>query len=298
MIKIHFLGTADAIPSAKRNHTAILIVFDGENILIDCGEGTQRQFRKAKLNPCKITKILITHWHADHILGLPGLLKTMALNGYNKTLSLYCPKGTKKVAQTMLKIFKIEEDIKIEIKEAEGKFFETNEVLLEAKKMNHTIPCNGYSFIKKGKRKIDKKKLSKLGLKPSPKLRKLKEGKSITINNKRYSAKDLTFKEEDKKITCILDTAFNTNAITLAKNASVLISESSFDHSLEKNAKKHKHLTATQAATIAKKAKVKQLYLTHISQRYEKNFSTIQKEAKKVFKETNLVKDLDTIVFK
>ena len=84
-IKLTFLGTSDAIPSAKRNHTAMLLTYKGENILIDCGEGTQRQFRKAKLNPCKITRILLTHRHADHILGLPGLLLTMGLSEYNKT---------------------------------------------------------------------------------------------------------------------------------------------------------------------------------------------------------------------
>ncbi len=88
MIKITFLGTSDQIPSAKRNHTAILLTYKGENILVDCGEGTQRQFRKARLNPCKITRLLITHWHGDHVLGIPGLLKTLALSGYNKTLSI------------------------------------------------------------------------------------------------------------------------------------------------------------------------------------------------------------------
>ena len=77
--KITFLGTSQAIPTAKRNHTAVLLSYKDENILIDCGEGTQRQFRKAKLNPCKLTRILITHWHGDHVLGLPGLLQTLAL---------------------------------------------------------------------------------------------------------------------------------------------------------------------------------------------------------------------------
>ena len=88
MTKITFLGTSDQIPSRSRNHTSILLTYEGENILIDCGEGTQRQFRKANLNPCKITKILISHWHGDHVLGLPGLLSTLALSGYNKTLHI------------------------------------------------------------------------------------------------------------------------------------------------------------------------------------------------------------------
>jgi ribonuclease Z len=74
-VKIIFLGTADSVPSAKRNHTAILLSYKDENILVDCGEGTQRQFRMAGLNPCKITKLLITHWHGDHVLGIPGLLQ-------------------------------------------------------------------------------------------------------------------------------------------------------------------------------------------------------------------------------
>src|SRR3990167_2584674 len=95
MIKITFLGTSDSIPSSKRNHTAILLSCEGENILIDCGEGTQRQFRKMGLNPCKITKILITHWHADHVIGLIGLIKTLDISGYGKTLFIYGPRGIK-----------------------------------------------------------------------------------------------------------------------------------------------------------------------------------------------------------
>ena len=80
-IKVTLLGTSGQIPSANRNHTAILLTYEGENILIDCGEGTQRQFRKARLNPCKLTKLLITHWHGDHVFGIPGILSTLALQG-------------------------------------------------------------------------------------------------------------------------------------------------------------------------------------------------------------------------
>ena len=104
-IKITFLGTSDAIPSAARNHPSFLLTYQGENILVDCGEGTQRQFRKAGLNPCKITRILITHWHADHVLGIPGLLKTLALSGYNKTLYVYGPSGTRELMNSLLKLF-------------------------------------------------------------------------------------------------------------------------------------------------------------------------------------------------
>jgi len=293
MIKITFLGTADSVPSASRNHSSILLTYKGENILIDCGEGTQRQFRKAKLNPCKITKILITHWHADHVLGLPGLFKTLSLSGYQKKLTLFCPSGTKKRIESMLKLFNI--NLNIKVKEVNGVFFETNDFYLEAKKMDHKVPCNGYSFVKKGQRRIDKKKLEKLKLKPSKEFRKLKEGKSITVKGKKYHAKDLTFREGDKKITFILDTRINKNAISLAQKSDILISESTFNEELKEKAKEYKHLTAKDAATIAKKSKSKKLYLTHLSQRFDKDHSILLKEAKKTFKESFLVKDLDKI---
>ena len=94
-MKLTFLGTGNAIPTARRNHTGILISFANENILVDPGEGTQRQFQIAKIALPRITKILITHWHGDHILGIPGLLQTLAFSDYNKTLYVYGPKGTK-----------------------------------------------------------------------------------------------------------------------------------------------------------------------------------------------------------
>ena len=107
-IKITFLGTGSAIPTARRNHTATFLQFKDEGILFDCGEGTQRQFRKAKINMNKVTKILLSHWHTDHCLGLPGLLNSMVMNGYNRELKLYGPKGTKQKIQELSSFFKID----------------------------------------------------------------------------------------------------------------------------------------------------------------------------------------------
>ena len=151
MTKITFLGTSFAIPTLKRNHTSILLTHNGENILVDCGEGTQRQLRKARLNPCKINRILITHWHGDHILGIPGLLWTLSLSGYNKTLYIYGPEGTKKLMKNLLNTFNINLNFNIEIIDInKKKFFETNDFYLEAEKMTHGTPCNAYTFVKKG----------------------------------------------------------------------------------------------------------------------------------------------------
>lgn len=295
IMKLTFLGTSDAIPTAKRNHTAILLTHHGENILIDCGEGTQRQFRKAKLNPNKINRILITHWHGDHVLGIPGMLQSMALSGYNKTLYIYGPKGTKKFMNELVKTFAYQKNHKIEIKEVSGKFFETSDFYLEAKPMQHGPPCNAYAFVKKGQIKIDRKKLKKTKLPNGPLLKNLKQGKNITYKGKKYLAKNLIYKTPDTKISFVLDTKINKNIAQLVKNSTLLVSEATFSKELKKQAEEHKHLTSDQAATIAKKAKVKKLVLTHLSQRYESNPKLILNEAKKIFKNSFLVQDLDVV---
>jgi len=294
-IKLVFLGTSDAIPTAKRNHPSFLLVYQGENILVDCGEGTQRQFRKAKLNPCKLTRILITHWHADHILGLPGLIKTLALSGYNKTLRIYGPKGAILFMESLLKLFDFKKDFKIEIKEVSGKFFECEDFYLEAESMIHGVPCNAYSFVKKGQIRIDKAKLKESKIKEGLHLRGLKEGKNIIYEGKKYLAKNLTFETESKKVSFVLDTSINDKIINFVKNSDIFVSESSYLNELKELAKQHHHLTAKQVAEISKKACVKKLFLVHISQRYERENEKILKEVKKIFKNFSIPSDLDSV---
>lgn len=295
-IKITFLGTSSAIPTAERNHTAILLTYQGENILVDCGEGTQRQFRKAKINPGKITRLLITHWHGDHVLGIPGLLQTLAFNGYKKKLYIYGPKGTKKFMKNLLNTFVFAGKISLEIKEiGNGKFFETNDFYLEAKAMTHGTVCYAYSFVKKGQIRIDKKKLQKLKIPPGKHLQKLKQGKNIVYKKKKYLAKNLTFAEGDKKISFVLDTSNNRKIVPFVKDSDLLVCEASFGSESNQRAKEYGHLTSRQAAEIAKKAKVKKLILTHITQRYGNKFSKILNQAKKTFKNSYVPKDLDKV---
>lgn len=295
MIKLTFLGTSDAVPSAERNHTAILLTYQGENILIDCGEGTQRQFRKLGLNPCKITRILLTHKHADHSIGLIGLMKTLELSGYNKTLHIYGPGKIKEFIGNIMRTFGEVINYKIQVEEVSGKFFETDDFYIEAEKMSHGVLCNAYNFVKKGQIKIDRAKLKKSGLPNGPVLKRLKEGKDIVHNGKKYLAKNLTFREDGIKISFVLDTIMNERAVKFAKNSNLLVADSSFGADLQDKAKLHKHLTAKQAAEIAKKSKSKKLILTHISQRYEKKKDILLNEARKVFKNVHIVKDLDVV---
>ncbi len=294
-IKLTFLGTADAVPSAKRNSTAVLLSYFGENILIDCGEGTQRQFRKAKLNPCKITRILITHLHGDHILGLAGLIETLNFSGYNKILYIYGPKKIKSFMKLLFSLFRIKPNFKIKVEEVNGVFFENNEFVLSAEKMTHRIDCNAYCLKLKEEIKIDKSKLKKYNIKEGSYLAELKLGKNIVYNGKKYNFKELTFKENSKKICFVFDTSENSKIAKFVKNSNIFVCEANFDSSLKEHAKQYGHLTAENAGKIAKKAKAKKLVLTHISQRYDKNQKIILDEAKKYFDNSFIAKDFDII---
>lgn len=295
MINITFLGTAAHIPTLKKNHSAILLNYNRENILFDCGEGTQRQFRYAKLNPCKVTRILISHFHADHILGIPGFLSTLSLSGYNNTLYIYGPRGTKEKINQIIRTFNFKTEYKIEVKDVSGKFLDEKDFIISAKSMKHKIPCNAYSFVKKEQIRIDKDKLKKSKLPEGPILQDLKKGKNIIHNGKKYLAKNLTYKEDAKKFTVVMDTLFNEGIISFARNSDVLVCEATFGEDLKEQAKLHKHMTVKQAAESAKKSKSKKLILTHISQRYEYKEKEVLEEAKKVFKNTVIAKDFDKI---
>jgi ribonuclease Z len=295
-INITFLGTSQAIPTAKRNHTSILLQYSGENILIDCGEGTQRQFRKAHINPCKITRILITHWHGDHILGLAGLLQTLLLNGYSKTLYIYGPRGTKQDLHELIRLLVPYNKIPLVVQEvSEGKILETKDFYIESQPMKHGIPCNAYSFVEKDKNRLDRAKLKKLKLPNSPLIGELAKGKDIEFNGKKIKAKGLVYFEKGKKVTVILDTALIENCHKLAKNSDLIISEAVYLNDEKELAALHEHLTAEQAGEIAKKANAGKLYLAHLSQRYDGNERLISKEAKKKFKDTFIAEDLMTV---
>ena len=292
-MKITFLGTSSMIPTKERNHPSILISHEQENILIDCGEGTQRQLKIASINPCKITKILITHLHNDHILGLPGLLQTLQTQNYSKTLEIYGPSKTSKFIKEIKNLFKIQLPTKtIEIKKP--LFLETKNLQFKALKMKHNSTCLAYSITEKDKRKINLNYTKKFGLTKHPLLGELQKGKKITYKGKKITPEKATHLIKGKKITIIYDTVKNPNTIKISKDADLLIAESTYTSNLQDKAKEYLHLTAEQAAEIAKKANAKQLILTHFSQRY-KSSSIFLKEAKTIFKNTKLAKDFMTV---
>jgi len=298
-IELVFLGTGSAIPTARRNHPAVLLRFKDEGILVDCGEGTQRQFRKAKVNPCKVTRILISHWHGDHVLGLPGLLQTLALNGYNKKLELYGPRGSKaKVRQILDLISRGRIDLDLEVREiGEGKFFESDEFYLEAVELDHDTPALGFAFVVQEKMRLNKAKLAKLKIPNSPLIGELTKGKVVEIGGKKVDGKKLMYVEAERRVAFVMDTRVCDGAVKIAKGADVLISEATFSAEEGELVKERAHLTSEDAAKIAKKAKVGKLVLLHLSQRYEAIPKVILREAVEVLKgskiEVSIPEDLD-----
>lgn len=292
-MEIVFLGTSGMHPTKERNLFSILFRYNNENILIDCGEGTQRQLRMIDIPSTKITKIFLTHLHGDHINGLPGLLQNLKANQYNKELEIYGPIGLKKLMNNIFMI--IGERLKIKINEINsGVIFKNKEFYVEAKELEHSSKVYGYSFIENDRRKINLNYLKKFNLKRHVLLGDLQKGKDIFYDNKKIKAKDATYLVKGRKLTIITDTVYCDNCIKLAKDSDLLICESTFSKELKDKAKNFKHLTSEDAANIAKKSKSKKLIITHFSQRYQ-NVNILIKEAKKIFSNTIDAKDFMSV---
>lgn len=283
MIEVIFIGTSSMVPTKERNQSSILISYKNEGILIDCGEGTQRQLKIAGISLTKITKILITHWHGDHTLGLPGMIQSMSTSSYNRTLEVYGPKGTKRYFDAMFRAFVFDKKVNIDIKEVkEGRFFENDDFILEAEKLEHGIETLGYNFIEKDRRRIDLKKIKKLGIPEGPLLGQLQDNKPIKWEGKKITPKEATYVVKGKKISIIADTVQCSNCYRLAKDADLLICEATYSSKLEEKGEAYGHMTAKQAALIANKANAKKLVLTHFSARY-KEIEEIKEDAKNYF---------------
>ena len=285
-MEITFLGTGSMLPTRERNGTAVLLTYRDQGILFDCGEGTQRQLRIANIPATKITKILVSHWHGDHVFGLPGLILTLGTSHYQGTLELYGPRKSKQRFADLRKPFVAQNTLPITLKEVDrGVFYENEYFKLEALALEHSTIVLGYSFIEQDKFHINVPYVKKMGLLNNPLLSNLQKGKDVVWQGKKIKVKDATTRSPGKKITFITDTKYCANAVKLAKDADVLICESTYMEDLKDKAREFSHMTAKQAALIAKKAKVKQLIITHFSQRY-KDTKLLEAEAKTVFPRT------------
>ncbi|MBU0614700.1 MAG: ribonuclease Z [Nanoarchaeota archaeon] len=291
-MEIIFLGTSSMVPTKERNQTAIFMSYKNEGILVDCGEGTQRQFKLAGRSISKITRILISHWHGDHVLGLPGLMQSLAASEYDRKLMIYGPKGSKKRFKAMFEAFVFDKPLDFQIEEVEpGIFFENSEFRIIAYSLVHGIDTLGFRFEEKDRLRIDVKKAKKLGLPDGPLLGQLQENKSITHKGKKILPKDVTYTVEGLKIGIISDTSLCDSCYKIAEGVDVLISEATYTSDLNDKAEEYNHMTAKNAGLIASQANSKKLYLIHLSARY-KSTNDILEDAKSVFEESYVAQDL------
>lgn len=285
-----FLGTGCMQPTKNRNHSGILLSHGKENILFDCGEGTQRQMRIAGVRPAKITRICLSHWHGDHVFGLPGLLSTMGADKPDKKIMIYGPPGSKKFVEHMLLSFAAKDIIDHEVVEIkDGIFFENEDFVLEARHLKHSVLCYGYSLIEKDKRKITISKVEKLGL-SGPMIGKLQDGEEVMIKGKKISPDDVSSVVKGKKVSYVADTILCEGAYALAKNCTVLISEGTHLDEIREKTDKFMHLTVKEAALLASESNVERLVVTHISQRY-KDSGAVLAEAKNYFDNVIVAED-------
>ncbi|MDH7477478.1 MAG: ribonuclease Z [Candidatus Bathyarchaeota archaeon] len=294
-LNIIFLGTAGSVPTPKRSLPSILIQRKGEQIMFDCGEGVQRQMIKAKAGFHKKMKIFITHMHGDHVLGLPGLLQTMALLDRERKLDIYGPLGIKRFLESIRETVQFVLTFPVEVHEIQktGIICEEEEYYVQAVWANHVIPGLSYALIEKPRPgKFYTEKAKALGVPEGPLWSKLQHGHKIKLSNGRIiKPEDVTGPPRPgRKIVYTGDTRPFKSFTKFAAGADLLIHDATLDDEMVERAEEDGHSTPEQAARNAKKAKVKQLILTHVSARYG-DASILLEQARKIFKNTKVAED-------
>ncbi|EAD5840873.1 TPA: ribonuclease Z [Listeria innocua] len=299
-MELVFLGTGAGVPSRGRNVTSIALSMLNERNtiwLFDCGEATQHQIMRSQIKLSKLEKIFITHLHGDHIFGLPGLLSSRSFQGGESDLTIYGPVGITEYVETSLRLSGTRLTYKIIFNEIEpGLIFEDKMFSITVDELDHGLRSFGYRIVEKDKPgALNGDKLIDDGVEPGPIFQKIKKGETVTLaDGSVINGKDYIDEPQKGKIISIFgDTKATASELELALNADVLVHEATFEGDKEKLAGEYMHSTTLQAASLAKKANVKKLILTHISARYDRDASKeLLIEAQSVFENTEIAYDL------
>ena len=291
------LGSSSQQPTRKRNHGAYLFRWNEEGLLFDPGEGTQRQFIFANIAPTCVTRIFVSHFHGDHCLGLGSMLMRLNLDKITHPVHCYYPASGKKYFDRLRygtiyhEIIQVVEHpiSKPGLVEDDGKF------RIEALFLEHGVDNIGWRVTEPDRRKFDQKKLKEAGI-FGPMVREVEERGAITIGERRIELDEVSWIRPGDTISIVSDTKPCTNAIEIAQGAKILLCESTYLEEHRDLAEKHYHLTARQAASIAKEAGVEKLILTHFSARYH-NSRDFENEARTIFTNTEAAEDLKVFPF-
>lgn len=288
-LKLTILGCHSATPRVNAHPTSQYLEINNRHFLIDCGEGTQRQMRKYKIGFSKINHIFISHLHGDHFFGLIGLVATFGILNREKELHVYGPKGIKELITLQLKLSSTWTKYALIFHELTSKeselVFEDEKVAVHTIPLHHRVYTNGFLFREKeGLRKVD---LSKTALYPeidTCDYQNLKNGKDFVLENGNVISNETLTQNPNKTKSYAFcsDTSYKPDIVPFIKNVDLLYHETTFLNDREDLAKKTRHSTAKQAASIALAAEVSQLVIGHYSSRY-KDITAFKDEAETVF---------------
>jgi len=294
-LRVVFLGTSGAIPTVERSLPAVLMDRGREMLMFDCGEGAQRQMIKAKVGFHKRMKVFLSHLHGDHVLGLPGLLQTMALLDRKMKLEIYGPVGTIGFLECVRESLQFGLTFAVEIHEimGAGVVCSEKEYVVEAAKSNHVTPSFAYALVEKPRPgKFYPEKAIALKVPEGELWSKLQHGEKVTLANGKVVEPEEVLGEarRGRKVAYSGDTRPFRGFARFAAGSDLVIHDSTFDDALVDKAEEDGHSTPSQAAKQAKASKAKKLVLTHISARYADS-SLLLEQARRVFAETLVAED-------
>lgn len=291
-----FLGTAGSMPTAQRAPAALLVRRGGDRLLFDCAEGTQRQLLRSSVGLVDLPDIFLTHFHADHVLGLPGMLKTFSLRGRELPLVIHGPRGLGDLLGSLRRVVgKLSYELRL-VELEPGDVLERDGYRLATFAVSHGVSALGWSLIEATRPgRFDVEAADALGVPNGPARGVLQRGESLTLPDGRTISADQVLgpPRPGRKVVLTGDTAPSDAIVEAAWGADVLVTEATFSDEEQERASETMHQTATQAADVARRANVGLLALTHLSNRYFG--SEIAREAREIFPDTVVPKDFDVI---
>ncbi len=296
-MKVTFLGTGGSVPTKKRNLPSLAVRTDGGLVMFDCGEGTQKQFLIAKLGFNREMRILISHMHADHILGIPGILHSMSFMGRSRDLEIYGPPGICEFVKCTTETVKFRPMFPIRTVEVHaGTIARTDSYTIKAAWADHSVPCLAYSLTENDKPgRFHPAKARELGVPKGPLWKRLQMGKPVKVGRRRIDASRVVDPpRKGLKITYGVDTRPCERVIELASGSDLLIHDGMFSSDASERAREYGHSTVVEAAKIAKRSHSRNLALTHFSAIYA-DLSQLLAEAKAIFPRTIVAEDLRSL---
>ncbi len=297
-MELVFLGTGASTPTVSRNVSAMAVRRGGQSILIDCGEGTQRQVLRTRVSLMSVEAILLTHLHGDHILGLPGALLSMDLLGREAPLVLVGPPGTEDLMKVFLSPFRVSYPVSIREMSGGDDPLEILGCRLTSLSVRHRGKALAYRLDEDPRPgRFDLLEARKLGVVEGPLFGALQRGESVTVNGRVISSDQVLGKSRaGRSLVFSGDTTYFPELGEFALGADALVHEATFAADQAELARKWGHSTSLEAATIAKAAEVDRLFLVHISPRYHQGREgrELLRSAREVFSATDLPNDLDS----